>query len=492
MKALVCVTYAINTPHFETELEIIERHLEAKDDVFVLACDRHLLACDVNPQHSLANCLHCTQRRRVGLAALSGRVTVLPQIQLETGLARELAELSRRDVAIQDLARLTIDNFDLGFGVLSSLVSWRRDPEPEPSALGDIPQRMMVSALAVYRTVQNLIDSHGFERVYVYNGRYAAMRAVLRACESRGVDCYTHEKGGTLDRYALWKNAMAHDLENTAALIEQAWRECPDLDERVRLGTQFYEDSASGISRTWIAFTAAQRADLLPSGWDPGRINVALFVSSEDEFVAIGDQWNSGLYPSQQEGIERIAASTASDPRIHLYVRVHPNLSGLDNAQTRGLRALRGSNLTLIPAESKVSTYALLRSARVIVTFGSTVGIEAAYWGKPSILAGEAYYRFLGVTHNPRSHEELVGMLLSDLSPGDRTQALKYGYYWATLGESFKYYKPTGIYSGRFKGNAIRPSLFFRLLHRFLAWSLLGRLLGAIDVRRRERSMGLR
>jgi hypothetical protein len=90
-----------------------------------------------------------------------------------------------------------------------------------------------------------------------------------------------------------------------------------------------------------------------------------------------------------------------------------------------------------------------------VLTFGSTVGIEAVFWGTPSIHAGVSYYHHLGGTYNASSHEDVIALLKADLPPKDRTAAFVYGYYLNTYGIPFKYFQATGVGAGRFKGQAI-------------------------------------
>ena len=64
-KILIFSPYSLNPPHFETELELAERHLDQGDEVIFLGCSSGLPACDVNSKHRLDKCLACVQRHRI-------------------------------------------------------------------------------------------------------------------------------------------------------------------------------------------------------------------------------------------------------------------------------------------------------------------------------------------------------------------------------------------------------------------------------------------
>ena len=117
----------------------------------------------------------------------------------------------------------------------------------------------------------------------------------------------------------------------------------------------------------------------------------------------------------------------------------------------------------MIPATSPVSTYALMRKATRVLSFGSTTGIEASFWGVPSILGLRGFYDRLGSTYNPNTHEEMVQLLVSpDIAANDRRGAIMYGYYQKTFGIRFKFYRPLGLFAGSFGDTPIKPSLAFR------------------------------
>jgi hypothetical protein len=117
-------------------------------------------------------------------------------------------------------------------------------------------------------------------------------------------------------------------------------------------------------------------------------------------------------------------------PDLHFYLRIHPNLKGVTHRDHMDLYQLKQyPNITIIPPESMVSTYALMDACEKVVTFGSTTGVEASYWGKPSILVGRSYYEMLDACYHVKSKEELAEALKAQLAPKDRLGADKYGYF---------------------------------------------------------------
>ena len=64
-----------------------------------------------------------------------------------------------------------------------------------------------------------------------------------------------------------------------------------------------------------------------------------------------------------------------------------------------------------VAADDPVSSYDLLRSARLVLPFVSTIGIEASALGKPVLISGACYYSDLGFVWSAGSREEYFDLL---------------------------------------------------------------------------------
>ena len=106
----------------------------------------------------------------------------------------------------------------------------------------------------------------------------------------------------------------------------------------------------------------------------------------------------------------------------------------------------------------------MLDASDVVLTFGSTIGIEATYRGKPSILAGHAFYEHFDSTYKVSSHADVMRLIQSDLSAKPEQGALMYGHYMRTRGIDFEYWKARDFKNGTFKGHdlTLTKSISFR------------------------------
>ncbi len=451
MRVIIVSPYATVAPHFETELEIAQRHLDLGDQVDWLMCTGALANCDFNPHAILQRCEDCRLRRSHGISKL--QPAIRPVHLLEKSIDTSFL-LSLRN--IEQLRELKLENFDIGYAVLSSLVSVIRDPEPNLIENMELLRALYASARATFEQTCEYISRKQIERVYVFNGRFANTRAVVRACEQQQVDCLIHERGSSLDQFELYVNHLPHEIAEIQKLIRGAWHRNPNEEQKKCVAHEWFANRRHRVEKNWISFTRDQTIGHLPIDWDSTQRNITIFTSSDDEFVAIGDQWKHTLFENQLEGLEAICKGLLRvSPDTRIFHRMHPNLIGVENEMKRRMLALKFPNLTTLEPEDPVDTYRLLEASDTVATFGSSVGIEATYWERPSVLLGPSLYRDLGGTHRPKTQEETIEMLASELVPLDKRGALQYGYWMNSHGIAFKYFKAESWYHGRFKDEVI-------------------------------------
>ncbi len=422
MKVAIFSPYATVVPHFETELDIAQQHLDAGDEVEFFNCNGGLKNCDLNVDRDSSRCHDCIGRREMGLELLE------PQVASRSFSESRQPEVKQDFDSVDELIDYRIENFDIGFAVLSSIVSFCRDPEPDVIQHRKLLNRFLVSAADAYEQTIRYLTENPVDRVYLFNGRFAAMRAVFRACQRQNVDCFLHERGCDGAHYELFENHLPHDLKAIEIAINERWQAAESNPQRDIVAAKWFQDRVNRIERAWHSFVKRQETGRLPVNWDDQKKNISIFCSSDDEFVAIGDAWCNQMYPNQVDAIARIAADLHEvQPDTHLYLRVHPNLTQVDNQRKRDMLALRFPNLTVIPPDAAIDSYALLVSSETVVSFGSSVGAEAIFWGKPSVLLGPCYYRNLGGAYRPGSHAETIELLSQSLKPQSTSGASSMG-----------------------------------------------------------------
>jgi len=124
MKIAIIAPYRTVAPHFEAELEIAQRHLDAGDEVQFLSCEGELANCDFNIDRDPSICTNCRGRRSHGMDLIGGNCATY---KIETANPISIPRFE----SLQQLMDWKVENFDVGYAALSSLVSVVRDPEPD-------------------------------------------------------------------------------------------------------------------------------------------------------------------------------------------------------------------------------------------------------------------------------------------------------------------------------------------------------------------------
>ena len=468
MKVLFYSTYHFNTETSGPIFENIQDHINLGDEVHILTCKGEMSSCQVNPNHNYFHCQTCISTFQSGLSCLEGayHLHYLSDILKIDEIDNKVSDITWNDN--DKFRQLQHEDFDIGMGVFSSVVSIFRDPKPVLSDHESLVKNQWVSSMYIYEAIKKAIDEFKIDLVYVFNARFATLRACLRAAANKNVFCRVLEEGRDRNTYSVFPNIMPHSIEHYTKIINELW---DNADENKVSIAQLYFDNRSNSNNERVGmFTQSQEKGKLPNSWDSNRINIVFFTSSEDEFVAIGKDWDNALYENQYHTILKIAKSLHHSPKYRIYVRMHPNLKGIYNSSITDVISIKESNVELILPESNISSYSLLFSCNIVVTAGSTMGLEASVYDKPSILTSNALYMNLGCTYNPNSHEEVIKLIESEPKPMPKLGALKYGYMLTQFGKTYKYYKRIDTFQGLINGKKYGPDFVYLYIRKLGRW----------------------
>lgn len=465
-KKIACWVSNRWTAHLETDIEIIARHVTQGDDVTVYVCSGELSTCYSNLEHSEEACKGCIARRRNGfeLAGITDKVKIRDLANLTADDQRVLERYrGLKFNSVEELFAVELDNCKLGHAVFNELVGIKKNNNPDILAEAEYLSKAVEMAALVYLSFKSNLTQNRPDCFYSFNQRFAITRPAVDAAIALGITYHIHERAGVPNRYWVTENSGIHSLDYWKEQVQRVWDESAHSDEeKVRMAERWYDDRAAGMDQGWFSFTAEQKA-ILPPGFDPNKTNVVIFNSSEWELLGLLDDYNLELYESQGDALLQIASDLENSPDVEIYLRVHPHLKGKVNKQTEFIEERLTSkfrNFHVIGAASEISTYLLLAQSSVVVTFGSTVGIEAAYHRKPSLLLGRSRYEDLGACDVPKTHAEVVSYITERrfvLSAEDldarRSKSLKYAYMYQAGGIPYEFFEQTGVYDIKFKGS---------------------------------------
>ncbi len=453
MKVLYVSLQSLSPLYQATETELISNSLAAGEEVWVLTCPGALSTCMFNPTHNLIGCALCSHRSNKWALRAGVPERQLLKIDRSCFPPPSDVELPASDDAFLGLE---YEGINVGRGAASSTISILREYALDYGGKHrGLIQLEVSNAIGCLRNYLRVIGSLAPDRVVVFNGRHSEMWPLLSLCESRGIDYVTYERGSANERYQLFRNSLPHSIKTRRGLMNKLWAETP-VEQRTAEATEWFESKRRGTNKDDKNYLGGQSVGALPDNYDADKRNFVVFNSSEDEMQVISE-WKTPLYRQQNEVVARLLSTLGSDDNIHVYIRMHPNLKGIDNQQTRELYAMSAANLTLLHPEDPVDTYALVEAADVVLTFASTVGVEATFWGTPSILYGRSFYEGDDAVYQPTSFGALVELIRDgELAPKPKANVLKYGYFISHFGAPYAGAEVRSIKDVRINGRRVR------------------------------------
>lgn len=447
---------------FGYDLDLIQEDLDAGHEVHVVRPSKTLRFSDTARFDASPRRLRRELRRfwkGMDLLSAPPRVHSVDSLVRFHPMSRELRRLEIPPFSShEELQAFRFHGHDAGNAVLSSLISATRDNLVDLTQYRDFVERGLDTSLKVYVAARAFIERRRPDRVVLYNGRMATFRGVLRACKETGTDCVVYERAATLNRVALTKNTMPHDPAWVARQITETWEngEHPLHEKRV-IGRSFYERKRSKDGSFWDSFTEAQETGRLPFQPSEARPVYSIFSSSECERTALKQYYHYVLHESQLNGIlDVIRILEEHDFPGLLCIRIHPNSAEeKPNLQEQLEGCVKQDFVRIIGADSPVDTYGLIDASEKIIAFGSTVTMEAAYWGKPTISLATCIFGQPDSVYHPKDRDEAVQLIVKPLEPRATEDTLKYGYYQSVFGRPLRHARPVDVMTCYFKGEAL-------------------------------------
>ena len=455
MKILFTSLYPMWHYHYVAELNYIEEHLSKGDTVTVLKCDADQECCEANPKHELAHCLRCMGIWQHGQKLLTTHINVKNLI-FDEFKKSTLKLAKKRYSSISELTKQEIEGFDIGWAVYSSLVDRTLEAKPDLDLHSGIITSLIKDSYRIYKSAIKHLEDGGYDRVYIFNGRYAGARPWVRACEKARIPYFTHDRLSTPGFAIRWDCSIPHNPKGYNRRILEFWENGKNDEFVLSQATEFFEERPKGSSTGWVSYIKNQKIDELPEKWDVTKKNIVIFTSTEWEYLGVQDFLKGSLFPSQEKALLYLIKNAyEKNKNIKFYIRIHP-YAATDKVRWWEAEVFRNlPNCTIIAPESKISSYSLLWACSSAVTYLSTIGVEGTYWGKPTILLGNTPYSGLDAAYEPKSWENAVELILADLPPKPRINALKYGAFMRCGGDFLSNSEAVNYYTLKFKGEVL-------------------------------------
>ncbi|HIE96558.1 MAG TPA: hypothetical protein EYG03_24130 [Planctomycetes bacterium] len=398
-KVIVHLAYPLWRKH---TLIAVARAKELQDDgadVLVTYCDSRGGTCAVNYCGSRVTCHICRNNARqtaedAGLKTIPLR---LPPADSSTDPQPPWHELK-----------------DLAEGVQSGVTTTFRQLQGDSSRnmlVKGIKKRYFRTTLRLLQSMKSVLKRVRPARIEVFNGRHACSRFCLIAARAEGIAFNTLEVT-TRIKPIVFQGHTAHDrLKIQQRMLTHA----ADFE----VAKEYFDDRRRPSTNKYAKKHAAA---FEPPRSDEFRKKVSIFLSSQDEFESLGQEWKSP-FPDYASVIDQACREY---PEYLFCIRFHPNQADMASDITTPFAGVNSLPNTVVyyPTDT-ANTYTLIEWSDVVVTFGSTVTVEACWMGKPAIMLGPSFFDQLDISYNPSTSVEFLRLLGQDLAPKDPQNAAR-------------------------------------------------------------------
>lgn len=434
----------INTweAHEAITLEIILTELEQGNQVIRIQCESVLVTCPANKQHSLSKCNECRYRGQKTSAIIKSIEASYSEIWLRsTDVAQSDIDLDLYGYKFSELQSFNYDNFRFGSYVYGELISENEDIHLNEERDGQRAAELLAMSIQLYEWFLEQLSAHKIDKVYIWNGRRSPEAALAFAAKKLGVDVLYFNLGSKFNKYLLSKmpcsqiegvNAEVRDWQKTrckSGQIEKMKMEAETYFSSLRNGTSdipHYENFMFGYSKSDLSQLKENNKRLL-----------VIFTSSMWEYKTSPslESLNSE-FQNQYEIYRKIGSHPKIIDGYQIVFRWHPNLrkaGQFESLEVKRTIEMCPKVVHVLP-DDIINSYSILDAAYAVITTGSTMGIEAAIAGKPSILLGIAPYQGLGSVYEPESFDELLRLLSRPIQSLPKEGAWAYGDWYRNFG----------------------------------------------------------
>lgn len=447
MKKLVFSHVATWPSHHAESVEIALTEHSNGHEVFFLSCVGSLKTCPANAANSKVLCKVCRLQTR------HTESTVLPpEIHLIHLQIEDFDYTAPKFASTDELAAYEYKSVPVGSMVYSTLTSELEDSFFDTLQHKPRIEELLKNAIGLYETGKDLIVKEGIEHVYVWNGRRSCDGPLTYAARHQNIGFTTFISGGKYNSILTRENThTVHDIDSAKAELNKIVHDIDQNRNRfeiIRDGVNFFDFASGGRSNKkmnylgYYQFSQGFDKSLTPADLNkasPRKI-ISVFTGTYSEFAGVpGYDDAGGFCKNFYEGVSFLQENIHKIENAELWIRWHPNSRRLQGNEKKKLKSIieRGSRIegvNHIPPESNFNTYDLINRCDVAVCFGTSVSVESCLYGKPAIFIGRNMFEGLDCFYKPKSYQELLDLLNSDLKPRNFDHALAWGYFFSSFG----------------------------------------------------------
>ncbi|KGG16320.1 MULTISPECIES: hypothetical protein [unclassified Prochlorococcus] len=360
-----------------------------KSSILGIICDGKFGGCSINPTGLPATCYFC-RLRATRICNISGIKYIY------------LSEFKPKDI--------TYTPNSLFLGAMSSVASHTRaESISDLSCIWKfILKRLHIASIKTYKSIKEIIRIYDIKELYIFNGRYSCGKAAKEAARNSGIDFSVYDVRQQYRPY-INKNIDLHNAHEAIKRANLLFYKNPEQSTKVAI--KYFNDRRNQKSTFETSYTDKQQLGFY------GKLNkskqlIVIYTSSDDEYRFLGNDWGiSQRKVLQSKEIFKLITNLPSED-FEIVIRIHPNQIGVRTSSLQSIRSLpKRDNVTVHDPDSVIDSYALLDKADAVITFASSISLEASYWKKLLIQIGPSPYSPLNIGYNFNSAIDCIDFL---------------------------------------------------------------------------------
>ena len=320
----------------------------------------------------------------------------------------------------EEIGEIVIDGLPVGEISKASVTHYMKTGAWfEDQATRDAHADFVKGASRLVPAIKRLLTDIKPDAILMLNGWFMPERIVLEYSKRLDINVTTYESGyqsGTLffesndvvtyDAHDRWDKVKDFPLSGSQLDVIET------LLEKRRHGSGLGLNTERNVDTDW-------KQILSSAGLKEDVPTAVLFTNVT---------WDSTLWAGNIafKGIFEWIASTINyfrdNPSSQLLIRVHPaEMLTFVGTRYPMIDYIRDNftelppNIAVIPPDSTVNSYSLVDNSNVVLVYSSTLGVEAAAFGKHVLLAGGVHYRGKGFTLDVETETEFHAALSNAL-----------------------------------------------------------------------------
>jgi hypothetical protein len=386
----------------------------------------------------------------------------------------ETNDLFNKVSNIEELQKIQWEGTNIGLAVSSFLITLTKDSDPNLKKYKTLISNLKLTYLQIFQYLDSLhlVDSR--DEIWICNGRPFHERAVVEYARKNSISLKFYEIGGegsNQERWILHENSPHDRRDHQESIVEHFKLATPDLS---LIAEWFKIQRPGGQNKYSKNFESNTKLDSLDNYF-------VYFSSSDDEVSAISSDWSS-TWGKQLNAVNSLINFFITKPNLTLIIRVHPNQKNKSRNDKKKWKKLRNSlnNVIIFNYDSNIDSYKLLSRAKGIFTYGSTIGVEAAYLRIPSALLANSRWDSI-IPHEYLKSEDDIANWVNKVNgrklPDDihiedcYLGSLMWGNYMMTAGNKWNIIERKkdfrNVNVGYLAGKALKPPFFVIVITRF-------------------------